>query len=252
MQKMRKCLSGLLKFVVVYGLNMKNIFVILLAISISGCSIVYDRVDPRGGLSPQTAALISASESVGASANSPVLIRIFKQSNELELWRKTSKGYALVNTFTVCAYSGDLGPKHKQGDRQAPEGFYNIVIGQLNYHSIRFLSLNTGYPNNYDRQQRSTGSSLMIHGGCDSAGCYAIQDAPMQDLFAAVRDSLKAGQKSVQLHIYPFRMSNINMLLNRDSKYIDFWQQLKVGYDKFETSKQDLIVSVINKKYVIN
>lgn len=232
---------------------MKNIFVILLALSISGCSIVYDRVDPRGGLAPQSSTLITASESVGATANSPVLIRIFKQSNELELWRKTSKGYALVNIFTICAYSGDLGPKHNQGDRQAPEGFYSISFGQLNYHSIRFLSLNTGYPNNYDRVQGSTGASLMIHGGCDSAGCYAIQDAPMQDLFAAVRDSLRAGQKSVQLQIYPFRMTAINMLLNRDNKKnIDFWQQLKQGYDKFELTRQELIVSVVNKRYVIN
>jgi murein L,D-transpeptidase YafK len=231
---------------------MKNIFVILFALSLSGCSIVYDQVDPRRGLAPQTTALVSASESVGATAKSPVLIRIFKQSNELELWRKTSQGqYALVNIFTVCAYSGDLGPKEKQGDRQAPEGFYNIVSSQLNYHSIRFLSLNTGFPNVYDRSNGATGSALMIHGGCDSAGCYAIQDAPMQDLFAAVRDALKAGQKAVQLQIYPFRMTAINMLIARNSKHIDFWRQLKVGYDKFDLTNNELNVNVINKQYIV-
>lgn len=232
---------------------MKNIIVLLLALTLSGCSgIVYDRADLRRGLAPQTFALVAATESVGATATSPVLIRIFKQSNELELWRKTSKGhYALVNTFTICAYSGDIGPKFKQGDRQAPEGFYSIGSSQLNYHSVRFLSLNTGFPNNYDRTHRLTGNALMIHGGCDSAGCYAIRDAPMQDLFAAVRDALKAGQKSVQLHIYPFRMSNINMLLNRDSKHIEFWQQLKAGYDQFNLTQQDLNIAVVKGKYVI-
>jgi len=232
---------------------MKNIIVLLLALTLSGCGIVYDRTDPRRGLAPQTPALIDASESVGAKSTSPVLIRIFKQSNELEIWRKTSKGhYALVTTYTICAYSGDLGPKNKQGDRQAPEGFYSISAGQLNYQSIRFLSLNTGFPNTYDKTHNATGNSLMIHGGCDSAGCYAIQDAPMQDLFAAVRDALKAGQKSVQLQIYPFRMNAINMLINRDNKHIEFWQQLKQGYDKFTATNQELNITVVKGKYVVN
>jgi len=253
MLKMKLCLFVLLRFVVHFGPNMKNILVVFFALALSGCGIVYDHVDPRRGLAPQTPALLTASENIGATSTSPVLIRIFKQSNELELWRKTSKGdYALVNIFTVCTYSGELGPKHRSGDRQAPEGFYSISANQLNYHSIRFLSLNTGYPNNYDRVHKSTGSSLMIHGGCDSAGCYAIQDAPMQDLFAAVRDALKAGQKSVQLQIYPFRMSGISMLLNQDSKYIDFWNQLKVGYDKFNLTHHDLDVEVQHGRYVIN
>jgi murein L,D-transpeptidase YafK len=232
---------------------MKNFIVALFALTLSGCSIVYDRADPRRGLAPQSTALINASESVDTKATSPVLIRIFKQSNELELWRKNSKGYyVLVNTFTVCAYSGDLGPKKKQGDRQAPEGFYTIGASQLNYHSIRFLSLDTGFPNAYDRSHKSTGSSLMIHGGCDSAGCYAIEDAPMQDLFAAVRDALHAGQKSVQLHVYPFRMSAINMLVNQDNQHDDFWHQLKQGYDKFDLTRQELNVTVVNKRYIIN
>jgi hypothetical protein len=232
----------------------KKFIFISVVLALAGCSksITYNKINIHGGLAPQSSALITASEEVGATATSPVLIRIFKQSNELELWRKTSQGqYALVNVFNVCAYSGDLGPKKKQGDRQAPEGFYNISQGQLNYHSIRFLSLNTGFPNTYDRSQGSTGSSLMIHGGCDSSGCYAIEDAPMQDLFAAVRDALRAGQKSVQLQIYPFRMTTFNMLVNRTSKHIDFWYQLKAGYDKFELTNRELNVNVLNKQYII-
>lgn len=232
----------------------KKLLIISFILTLAGCSnsITYDKIDNRKGFAPQSPALITASEKAGTSATSPVLIRIFKQSNELELWRKNSKGnYVLVNVFTICAFSGDLGPKEKQGDRQAPEGLYNIVSSQLNYHSIRFLSLNTGFPNVYDRSNGATGSALMIHGGCDSAGCYAIQDAPMQDLFAAVRDALKAGQKSVQLQIYPFRMTTFNMLTNSNNKNIDFWYQLKAGYDKFVLTQRELSVNVVNSRYVI-
>jgi murein L,D-transpeptidase YafK len=231
---------------------MKNLIVVITALILSGCNITYTTVDSRRGLAPQSQSLIDATTSVGASPTSPVLIRIFKESNELELWRKNNKGhYVLVNTFTVCTFSGDLGPKIREGDRQAPEGFYNITTGQLNYQSIRFLSLNTGFPNAYDRSHNATGSSLMIHGGCDSAGCYAIEDAPMQDLFAAVRDAIKHGQKSVQLHIFPFRMNSLNMFFHRNNKHYNFWQQLKLGYDRFEETRQDINVSVVNRQYVI-
>lgn len=209
--------------------------------------------DPRRGLAPQSAALVSKSQAVGATATSPVLIRIFKQSRELELWRMTSSGtYALVKTYEICAYSGDLGPKIRQGDRQAPEGFYSIGPSQLNYNSIRFLSLDTGFPNAFDRSHGRTGSYLMIHGGCDSAGCYAIEDAPAQEVFTAVRDALKAGQRSVQIQIYPFRMTAYNMRQYKDHKHIDFWLQLKVGFDQFEKTNKPLNVSVTNKRYIIN
>lgn len=234
---------------------MNKILVLLAALSLSGCA-GYDsmnQTDSRRGLAPQSTALIDESRSAGADPDSPVLIRIFKESKELELWRKAKDGkYALVHIFPICAYSGDLGPKIKQGDRQAPEGFYSITPGQMNYNSIRYLAANTGYPNQFDRSYGHTGSSVMIHGGCDSAGCYAIQDGPMQNLFAAMRDAFKAGQKSIQLQIYPYRMSTINMLMHRIPKHMGFWNQLKVGYDKFESTHKELVVRVENKRYIIN
>ena len=226
--------------------------VVCFAVTLAACNTTTP-TDPRRGLAPQTPALIAQSEQVGAKATSPVLIRIFKQSKELELWRKTNDGsYALVKTYEICAYSGELGPKTKQGDRQAPEGFYTVGASQLNYHSIRYLSLNTGYPNIYDRMHGYTGVALMIHGGCDSAGCFAIEDQPIQEVFTAVRDAIKAGQKSVQIQIYPFRMNALNMFFNGDNKNINFWQQLKTGYDKFELTKTELNVTIQNKRYVIH
>ena len=229
----------------------KHLITVGLALSLAACNTT--AVDSRRGLAPQSQSLIEQTERVGATASSPVLIRIFKQSRELELWRKTSDGsYALVKTYGICAYSGELGPKIKQGDRQAPEGFYTVAAPQLNYNSIRYLSLNTGYPNIYDRMHGYSGVALMIHGGCDSAGCYAIEDQPMQEVFTAVRDAIKAGQKSVQIHIYPFRLNALNMFFNSDNKNISFWRQLKAGYDKFENTRSELQVNIVNKKYVIN
>ena len=231
---------------------MKKIGFLLFALLLTGCAGT-GTIDPKRGYAAQNSSIISASERAGANSKSPVLIRIFKQSKELELWRKNAnKEYVLVRTYSICAFSGDIGPKHRQGDRQAPEGFYSIGPSQLNYNSIRFLSLNTGYPNAYDRAHGSTGSALMIHGGCDSAGCYAIEDAPAQELFTVVRDALKAGQKSVQLQIYPFRMSELSMIAYSKDKNIDFWRQLKIGYDRFNSTHTELAVGVSNGRYVIN
>lgn len=230
---------------------MKKTIAILIALSVSACA-KFD-VDPRRGLAPQSSSLIEATENAGATTKSPTLIRIFKDSKELELWKMSNNGkFELVRTYDICAFSGELGPKFKEGDRQAPEGFYSISSGQLNYNSIRFLSLNTGFPNLYDRAHNATGNSLMIHGGCDSAGCYAIEDGPIQEVFTAVRDSLKAGQKSVQLQIYPFRMSKWAMYTNSNNKNIDFWRQLKFGYDQFEVTKKPLNVNIVKGKYVIH
>ena len=59
---------------------------------------------------------------------SPILIRLFKQEAELEVWKQTRSGdFALLETYPICRWSGDLGPKIREGDRQAPEGFYSIT-----------------------------------------------------------------------------------------------------------------------------
>ena len=224
----------------------------------TGCVAIQENrtltVDPKRGQAPQSEGLIRESENAGADKHSPVLIRIFKESNELELWRKNKETnkFVLVHTYPICRYSGTLGPKMKIGDRQAPEGFYEIGPSSLNPYSVEFVSLNTGYPNKFDRSHNRTGAHLMIHGGCSSAGCYAITHAAAQEVFTAVRDSLKAGQRSVQLQIYPFRMDAYGMAAHfQNDRNRDFWQQLKAGYDKFQLTQEELNVTVVNKKYVV-
>jgi murein L,D-transpeptidase YafK len=222
---------------------------------LTGCATVIpdNGRNPLRAAVPQTSELKSLNVKAEVADHSPVLLRIFKEERELELWKQQPTGkFVLVARFEICSVSGGLGPKIKQGDRQAPEGFYDIHPRQMNPNSAEWLSFNTGYPNKYDRAHRRTGSALMVHGGCSSAGCYAIKDGPMQDLYAAMRDAFTHGQRNIQLQIYPFRMSDSNMMSHRDPHHRDFWQQLKVGYDQFETTHQPLRVSVIKKRYVID
>ena len=98
---------------------------------------------------------------------SPILVRIFKEESELEVWKEDRTGrFALLRTYPICRWSGELGPKIKLGDRQAPEGFYTITPGLMNPNSNYYLAINTGFPNAYDRANDRTGQFLMIHGDC--------------------------------------------------------------------------------------
>ena len=205
------------------------------------------------GYAPQPAQLIEKSNSLGSTPTAPVLIRIFKEEQDLEIWRMNQDGlYMLLETYSVCKYAGELGPKKREGDHQSPEGFYGMTTNSLNYNSVRWLSINTGYPNQYDKAHHRTGSAIMIHGGCGSTGCFAIQNGPVQELFTTVRDSLRAGQDKIQIHIFPFRMTEENMIKHADNPNYEFWKELKPGYDKFEENRQDLQVTVVAGKYQIN
>ena len=235
-------------------MTFKIITVLIASLFLAACVTEGTNIrNPARSAVPQSPAQIQANQAAGVKNNSPVLIRIFKSSRELEMWRQKPNGeYTLVRTFAICTYSGDLGPKKRQGDRQAPEGFYEVSARQLNPQSIEWLSFDTGFPNAYDRHHGYTGSALMIHGGCSSRGCYAVTDSNMEDIYAAMRDAFAGGQKSVQVQIYPFRMHFLNMFFRASGPHEDFWKQLKVGYDKFEITNRPLDVKVLNGRYQIN
>jgi murein L,D-transpeptidase YafK len=181
-----------------------------------------------------------------------VLLRIIKETKQLELWKQDNDGtWIKVKSYEICAFSGQPGPKKKQGDYQAPEGFYEITASQLNPFSSYHLSINTGYPNKYDRAYSYSGAALMIHGGCSSAGCYAMTDPNIEEIYAAVRDAIKGGQKSVQLQIYPFSMDWLNMFAYRNDPNYKFWTELKAGWDWFEKNKQPIPVDIRDGKYYI-
>ena len=114
---------------------------------------------------------------------SPILVRIFKEEAELEVWKHDRTGrFALLHTYPICRWSGELGPKFREGDRQAPEGFYTITPGLMNPNSNYYLAINTGFPNTYDRANGRTGALLMIHGDCSSIGCYAMTDEQIAEI----------------------------------------------------------------------
>jgi len=197
---------------------------------------------------PSTMALMSQK---GMSKNDPIVIRSYKKESEMEVWKRGSDGrYALLKTFPICRWSGQLGPKVREGDRQAPEGFYTVTPGQMNPNSSYFLSFDTGFPNAYDRALGRSGAALMVHGSCSSRGCFAMTDAAIAEIYAIARESLAGGQRNFQFQSYPFRMTAQNLAQHRYDPNMPFWQNLKEGSDYFEVARQEPKVAVCGRRYV--
>lgn len=224
----------------------------LMAGVLMGCQGVFDGLDNKGEV-PIPRKLESKMKANGMTASSPIMLRVFKQENVLEVWKQKDTGrYALLADYEICKWSGKFGPKFKEGDRQAPEGFYFVGKHQLNPKSQYHLSFNMGFPNAYDRAHGRTGSHLMIHGACSSAGCYSMTDDRVEEIYALARDALRGGQKKFQIQAFPFRMTAENMVKHRNHKHADFWKMLKRGYDHFEITRVPPKVDVCGKKYRFN
>jgi murein L,D-transpeptidase YafK len=204
-------------------------------------------------LQPLSDRLAGEIEAKNMTKDSAILVRIFKEESELEVWKEDRTGrFALLKTYPICRWSGELGPKIKQGDRQAPEGYYTITPGLMNPNSNYYLAINTGFPNAYDRANGRTGAFLMIHGDCSSAGCYAMTDEQIAEIYALARESFFGGQKSFQIQAYPFRMTPLNMARHRNSPHMAFWKMLKQGHDHFEVTRLEPKVDVCEGRYVFN
>ena len=185
--------------------------------------------------------------------HTPIFIRVFKEESELEVWKQRADGrFYHFKTYPICVWSGGLGPKLKQGDKQAPEGFYTVNRYQMNPDSKFHLAFNLGYPNAYDRAHGRTGNFLMVHGKCSSAGCYAMTDGLMEEIYALAREAFIGGQKKFHVHAFPFRMTAENMERHRRNKNFRFWQTLKQGYDYFEFTRVPPKVAICNRRYHVN
>jgi murein L,D-transpeptidase YafK len=183
---------------------------------------------------------------------SPVVVRVFKEEAELEVWKQDITGhFQILKTYPICRWSGDLGPKLQEGDRQAPEGFYTITPELMNPNSNYYLAINVGYPNSFDRANKRDGSLLMIHGDCSSSGCYAMTDEQISEIYSLARDSL-LGRPSFQVQAYPFRLTPANLARHRSSPSLAFWKMLKIGNDHFETTHLEPKVDVCNRLYVFD
>src|SRR5690606_20443062 len=199
------------------------------------------------------AKILAEMRAKGMKKNAPIMARIFKEENVVEIWKQKTNGrYDIIATYPICKWSGKLGPKYTEGDRQAPEGFYTVRPSQMNPRSGYHLAFNIGYPNAYDRANGRTGTNLMVHGACSSSGCYSMTDQQIEEIYAFGRDAFQGGQREFQIQAFPFRMTAANMARYRNDPNYEFWKMLKVGYDNFEITKVPPKVNVCEKRYVFN
>ncbi|MBX3531215.1 MAG: murein L,D-transpeptidase [Rhizobiaceae bacterium] len=197
--------------------------------------------------------LVTSMRHKGMTRTSAIMLRIFKEEGKLEVWKAKDNGrYDLATSYDICKWSGVLGPKFTEGDRQAPEGFYSVAPHQMNPKSSYHLSFNIGFPNAYDRAHGRTGANLMVHGACSSAGCYSMTDDQVEEIYAFARDAFKGGQTAFQVQAFPFRMTAENMARYRSDPNYEFWKNLKEGYDHFEITKVPPKVDVCGRRYVFN
>lgn len=200
---------------------------------------------------PQLGRFSERLQAAGFAPRAPIFMRVFKREFELELWAKRNDRFEHFATYPICNWSGRLGPKLREGDRQAPEGFYTVDTKALNPQSRWHRSFNLGFPNAFDRANARTGSLLMVHGGCSSIGCFAMTNAVIDELWEAITGALANGQKRVHVHVFPFRMTAENMSALATHKAAAFWQTLKVGHDAFDATHQLPEISVCNRRYSI-
>jgi murein L,D-transpeptidase YafK len=185
----------------------------------------------------------------GFQPGQPVLIRIFKQENTLELWMNRSGQLELAMSYPICTWSGNLGPKLREGDRQSPEGYYLVSANNLNPNSSYHRAINIGFPNSYDIALNRTGTFLMIHGSCVSIGCYAMTDAVIDDVYNLVASALAHGQTDIPIHVFPFRLTDENLSRHDRSPWIDFWKNLAEGDRIFLATRLPPQVSVCGNRY---
>ncbi|MDO4643007.1 MAG: murein L,D-transpeptidase family protein [Cardiobacteriaceae bacterium] len=236
---------------------MKNKLLHLLALMllVVGCSRISDegQRDSRVIRRPQQLTLQDRMEAKGFRFGAPAFIRIFKKEEVLEVWlQKDSGEYALFLDYPICIYSGELGPKTREGDKQSPEGFYRVGREALNPNSNYHLSFNLGYPNTYDRAHGYSGSMLMVHGKCVSIGCYAMGDRQIEEIYTLVGSALQRGQPFVYVNAFPFRLTDANLAAYSDNRWYDFWRMLKPGYDYFERYHRPPEIDVVDGRYQLS
>ena len=222
------------------------------ACALAGCGGISSPMIPAAEqpLSKETMSMLGRK---GMDTGAPMFVRIFKEESELEVWKARDDGrFYHFKTYPICNWSGNVGPKTALGDKQAPEGFYRVSDTQMNPNSQYYLAFNLGYPNAYDRSLQRTGDALMVHGKCKSVGCYAMTDALMEEIYSLAREALKGGQTSFEVHAFPFRMTEANMVRYQGNPNVPFWKTLKQGYDFFEKYRLPPTVAVCEKRYVVN
>ena len=175
----------------------------------------------------------------GLEFGAPVFLRAFKEDRQLELFVKNHQSgkFDLFRTYRIAAASGALGPKLAEGDGQVPEGFYFVPPSAMKPDSRYHLAFNIGYPNEFDRALGRTGGLIMVHGNQVSIGCMAMTDPKIEEIFTLCAAAHDGGQAFFRMHVFPFRMDDARMASAAGNKWLEFWKNLKEGYDWFETRR---------------
>ena len=204
---------------------------------------------------PEPMDMASIMKRLNVEKSDPVFLRIIKADRLLELWMRPrdKESYVLVKKYPVLAVSGKLGPKQKQGDMQAPEGFYRAFFGSLNPNSNYHLSFNVGYPNAWDRMNDRTGNYIMVHGSNVSAGCFAMGDEGIEEIYALVEAFLRteSGAEGVPIHVYPFVPTSRSMTAVQRSRHYSFWRFMKDAWDWTESHKAPAPVRIAERAMVL-
>jgi murein L,D-transpeptidase YafK len=204
-----------------------------------------------GPAAPDAETLKDRLAAQGLVEGAPILIRIFKEESELELWMRKGDAFVLKGTYPICHWTGTLGPKLREGDKQSPEGFYTIGAPQMRHRGRWQRAFNLGFPNLHDKTLHRTGSYILVHGGCSSTGCYAMTEPAQREIHRLASAALRRGQARFQVHIFPFRMTEANLAKHADSPWIGFWRDLKAGHDAFEQTKLPPTLSLCGQRYVV-
>ena len=201
----------------------------------------------------KTAQLPGDLAAIGARLGAPMLLRVFKLEREVEVWvqPEDQQTFVLFRIFPICFYSGKLGPKVKEGDMQSPEGFYFVGPAQMRAKSQYHRAIDFAFPNDYDAAQGYTGTELLIHGNCVSSGCYAMTDPFVEQLFELGSATAATAAQGFWIHAFPFHMTVEALAGQQDSPWLGFWEQLKAGYDAFETSRVPPHIRVEGGRYVV-
>ncbi|MGO8953680.1 MAG: L,D-transpeptidase family protein [Rhodomicrobium sp.] len=188
-------------------------------------------------------------EARGIKLGSPIFIRVYKQTSEMELWVQQGPRYVLFKVYGICRWSGGLGPKFYEGDRQSPEGLYRITTSDLIVNRRWDRAMNINYPNKFDKVNGRSGSSILIHGGCGSIGCFAIQNQNVEDVYGAVRAALRNGQAYIPVLSLPFRFTALAPSKEDTLQMNEFWGDLRRADLLFERDKLPPIAWICDGRY---
>lgn len=166
-----------------------------------------------------------------------VAMVVYKHEMRMEVYLEQANGqYTWFRTLPICAASGDPGRKLREGDRQVPEGFYQVAV--FNPKSNFHLSMGINYPNDADRivaDAQHPGGDIYIHGGCASIGCCAMTDEGIEPLYVLCDAAKKAGRPAPKVMILPccFNDTSLPWQSSEYTQWATFWSGLNDGWSWF-------------------